>query len=653
MHPCISIWVCSSKTYLPDGDIDLTAIGIPSSEEALASDVRLVLEREEHNKDAEFEVKDVQYIHAEVKLVKCLVQNIVVDISFNQIGGLGTLCFLEQVDRIIGKDHLFKRSVILIKAWCYYESRILGAHHGLISTYALEILILKFDWDNYCISLHGPVSLSSLPELSVEKVEDESGDRLPTEEFLLRNCIETFSIPLRASESNCRTFTKKHLNIVDPLRENNNLGRSVSKGNFYRIRSAFTYGAKKLGRLLLLPAGTILGELDTFFMDTMDRHGGRQRSETSDFVPRLVLNTTVESNGVNLVTQVEKSEKMKADKLSSESASGNAHRDLKHSLMKAERSLFHEHQMSTGDANDLATARTIKASTTKEDGILDSKKPFHAPHLFFLPKNQTRREKKAVPICSNSLDSCRDVYSNSSSTTDEKVINSMHPDSIETNSSTSSACSTRCCGNSSFEDDAQEGNESNGSSCLSNELADLSGEEEMHMNSLWYAQWCQQQVLSSCFLPIQRSPTNRYLHGRDPWTHGNTSTAMNSNAISPRPTFSSTSYYSANLLFISEDVAKPRGTGTYFPNTNYHLYRERHSPGRLKNNGRMDASMEKGSQEQAVQATTYPSASKAPPNCNGRIHPPECSKLEFGSLGSFSVGSPVTEHGRKRYIHFL
>jgi len=33
----------------------------------------------------------------QVKLVKCLVQNIVVDISFNQSGGLSTLCFLEQV----------------------------------------------------------------------------------------------------------------------------------------------------------------------------------------------------------------------------------------------------------------------------------------------------------------------------------------------------------------------------------------------------------------------------------------------------------------------------------------------------------------------------------------------------------------------------
>lgn len=29
-----------------------------------------------------------------------------------------------------------------IKAWCYYESRLLGAHHGLISTYGLETMVL-------------------------------------------------------------------------------------------------------------------------------------------------------------------------------------------------------------------------------------------------------------------------------------------------------------------------------------------------------------------------------------------------------------------------------------------------------------------------------------------------------------------------------
>ena len=54
------------KTYLPDGDIDLTAFGGMNVEEALANDVCAVLEREDQNMAAEFMVKDVQLIRAEV-----------------------------------------------------------------------------------------------------------------------------------------------------------------------------------------------------------------------------------------------------------------------------------------------------------------------------------------------------------------------------------------------------------------------------------------------------------------------------------------------------------------------------------------------------------------------------------------------------------
>lgn len=60
------------KTYLPDGDIDLTAFGGLNVEEALASDVFSVLEREVQNGAAEFVVKDVQLIRAEVSNFKFL-----------------------------------------------------------------------------------------------------------------------------------------------------------------------------------------------------------------------------------------------------------------------------------------------------------------------------------------------------------------------------------------------------------------------------------------------------------------------------------------------------------------------------------------------------------------------------------------------------
>ncbi|KAH6765735.1 PAP/OAS1 substrate-binding domain superfamily [Perilla frutescens var. hirtella] len=292
------------KTYLPDGDIDLTILKGPNAEESLPHDVLSLLEAEEQNENAEYQVKDTQFIDAEVKLVKCLVQNIVVDVTFNQLGGLSTLCFLEQVDRLIGRNHVFKRSIILVKTWCYYESRILGAHHGLISTYALETLVLyifhffhsslsgplsvlyrfldyysQFDWENFCISLKGPVHKLSLPDIVVKMPENRCNHLLLSEEFLEKS-LELFSVPSRGIDSNPKAFQPKHLNIIDPLKENNNLGRSVHRGNFYRIRSAFKYGAHKLGQILLRPRDEVADVICKFFSNTRARHEHQHRTGT-------------------------------------------------------------------------------------------------------------------------------------------------------------------------------------------------------------------------------------------------------------------------------------------------------------------------------------------------------------------------------------
>lgn len=283
------------KTYLPDGDIDLTVLSHQNVEEDLARFVCKILKNEDQ--DSKFEIKDVQYVPAQVKIVKCSVQNIPVDISFNQMAGLSALCFLEKVDQLIAKDHLFKRSVILIKAWCYYESRILGAHYGLISTYALEMMVLHiinlfhsslcgplavlhrfldyystFDWDNYCISINGPVAISSLPEIVAETAENDGDELLLSPEFL-KKCREIYSVPITALENTGHEFAIKHLNIVDPLKDNNNLGRSVSKGNFHRIRCALSYGAQRLGEILTLPGHCLGMGLEKFFINTLERNG--------------------------------------------------------------------------------------------------------------------------------------------------------------------------------------------------------------------------------------------------------------------------------------------------------------------------------------------------------------------------------------------
>ena len=166
------------KTYLPDGDIDLAVFQGkgPKLRDTWNAELSAFLETEGRNTFTQFRVKDVQIINAEVngwtgsplragpllcpvaemlltflhapacsmcphtsfcfllrcttfsvcmtfpyfwvcrqvKLLKCLVDNIVVDISYDTIGGLCTVAFLESIDRHIGEKHLFKRSVILV-----------------------------------------------------------------------------------------------------------------------------------------------------------------------------------------------------------------------------------------------------------------------------------------------------------------------------------------------------------------------------------------------------------------------------------------------------------------------------------------------------------------------------------------------------------
>lgn len=105
-------------------------------------------------------------------------------------GGCGFVRWIWQIDREVGCDHLFKKSVLLVKAWSFYESRILGSHHGLLSTFAVTSMVLlvlniyfeecktplglfskfleyysKFDWMKFGVSVCGPVSLSDRPHL--------------------------------------------------------------------------------------------------------------------------------------------------------------------------------------------------------------------------------------------------------------------------------------------------------------------------------------------------------------------------------------------------------------------------------------------------------------------------------------------------------
>lgn len=389
------------KTYLPDGDIDLTAFSNNQNlKDSWANQVRDMLETEEKNEQAEFHVKEVQYIQAEVKIIKCLVENIVVDISFNQLGGLCTLCFLEEVDHLINQNHLFKRSIILIKAWCYYESRILGAHHGLISTYALETLVLyifhvfnnsftgplevlyrfleffsNFDWDNFCVSLWGPVPINSLPDVTAEPPRKDSGELLLNKLFL-DACSSVYAVFPGGQENHGQPFVSKHFNVIDPLRVNNNLGRSVSKGNFFRIRSAFAFGAKRLARLLECPKENLIYEVNQFFMNTWERHGSgcRPDAPVNDLLrPKLEIHQSEPGNTTSNTRVKKMNDKVSAHEVDIEETQThfNAPQHGKYSSgsisrMNTSSASYGQRQKNHGNVNSSRVADHARESTSNQ-----------------------------------------------------------------------------------------------------------------------------------------------------------------------------------------------------------------------------------------------------------------------------------------------
>lgn len=122
----------------------------------------------------------------------------------------------------------------------------------------------KFDWDNFCVSLWGPVPISSLPDVTgnyilnqdlsvnidlspscllvvflvpsvnisfstAEPPRKDGGDLLLSKLFL-DACGSVYAVFPGGQENQGQTFVSKHFNVIDPLRVNNNLGRSVSKG---------------------------------------------------------------------------------------------------------------------------------------------------------------------------------------------------------------------------------------------------------------------------------------------------------------------------------------------------------------------------------------------------------------------------------------
>ncbi|KAL5987622.1 hypothetical protein ACLOJK_035372 [Asimina triloba] len=278
------------KTYLPDGDIDLTAFSKSQTQiDTWAKEVRDMLEKEEKSENAEFRVKEVQYIQAEFHNESdSSVQN-----------SLGRMWFGAVIYVFKEISDLKRDFALVVKGQnlaAYSGNMRISFGLGSSSMYGQVLyrfleFFSNFDWDNFCLSLWGPVPISSLPDMTAESPRRDAGELLLSKPFL-DACSTVYAVLPGGQENQGQPFVAKHFNVIDPLRTNNNLGRSVSKGNFFRIRSAFAFGAKRLARLLECPEESVINEVNQFFMNTWERHGSGHRPDAPASNPHRARSLT-------------------------------------------------------------------------------------------------------------------------------------------------------------------------------------------------------------------------------------------------------------------------------------------------------------------------------------------------------------------------
>ena len=201
-----------TKTYLKDADIDITIFFESKKERLILNNINndyqdrvitLIKEGlEKKNKEIGNDIfTDIKIIQSDIiRLLKCKVDNISVDICINNFAGIHKIIFIEFIEEQISyklnklklynnntysenKRNLFRRTFLLIKGWCLYEGNLMGSHISLMASYTLEIIVIylfnfyydeinnefegfekffeimqNFKWDKEIISLFGSIS---------------------------------------------------------------------------------------------------------------------------------------------------------------------------------------------------------------------------------------------------------------------------------------------------------------------------------------------------------------------------------------------------------------------------------------------------------------------------------------------------------------
>ena len=274
------------KTYHRDSDIDMTIILLDKTSDKLITSYSIelltrVLNIIENSLrqyfSQHYNEEYLERIEADVRLIKCKFEGVSFDISIDNFVGLFKFIFMHNLEKKYLDPYFYKRTLLLIKSWCYYEGNILGSNIGLLGSYALEVLVIymfnnykgkfnseleafftffnmmsKVNWENQIVTIYGIYDIATLSkyELNLENLlssieQDKEHKIIYSEISEFVKQFERFNDIEKVQIFNINTKTivlgKYNMYIIDPIYNTNNLGKSVNFHNSSRIKELFDY----------------------------------------------------------------------------------------------------------------------------------------------------------------------------------------------------------------------------------------------------------------------------------------------------------------------------------------------------------------------------------------------------------------------------
>lgn len=86
-------------------------------------------------------IDEVIYIVHDDTIQCKLLDNVLLKVSANNLSSIFLSAAFEEFNRVVGDSNLLKRSLLLIKAWCYYESRRFTAL-GTLKSFSRQCVLL-------------------------------------------------------------------------------------------------------------------------------------------------------------------------------------------------------------------------------------------------------------------------------------------------------------------------------------------------------------------------------------------------------------------------------------------------------------------------------------------------------------------------------